>query len=54
MSFKHLRYAEQLSVGNEVLVHQNKELIPAKIINVSDFTMQGIPSFISLTLLITH
>ena len=26
----HFRYAEQISIGNEVIVHQNNELTPAK------------------------
>ena len=42
MYFKHFRYAEQISIGNEMLVHQNNELTPAKVMNAFDLTMQGI------------
>ena len=48
MYFKHFRYAEQISIGNEMLVHQNNELTPAKVMNVFDLTMQGIHHFMYL------
>ena len=50
MSFKNLallsnncRYANELSIGDEVLlqIDDNDELTPSKILNVSDFMMQG-------------
>ena len=36
-----IRYADHVSVGNEVLVEENYELIPAEVINVSTLSMQG-------------
>ena len=36
-----LRYADQLSITDEVLVHQNDKLTPDKVINVSSLIMQG-------------
>ena len=36
------RYADQVSVGDEVLVLRNDELMPAKVMNVSSIIMQGI------------
>ena len=38
------RYARHVSVGDEVLVKQNYDMTPEKIINVSSFKMQGIQS----------
>ena len=36
------RYADHVSVGDEVLaVQDNKELTPAKVINISNINMQG-------------
>ena len=36
------RYADYVSVGDEVLaIQKHDELIPAKVINVSSFNMQG-------------
>ena len=35
------RYADQVSIGNEVLVEGNDELTPAKVINVNSSSMQG-------------
>ena len=35
------RYADQVSHGDEVLVNENNDLIPVKIISVSNFTLQG-------------
>ena len=35
------RYADQLSIGDEVLIETSKTLIPAKVINVSNSLMQG-------------
>ena len=34
-------YADQLSVGDEMLVPKNNEMIPAKVANVNNVTMQG-------------
>ena len=34
-------YADQLSIGDEVLVQGNNDLTSAKVINISDLTMQG-------------
>ena len=36
-----LRYADEVSVDYEVLVQTNGRLIPAKVINISNFKMQG-------------
>ena len=36
------RYADQVSVGDEVLVLRNDELMPAKVMDVSSIIMQGI------------
>ena len=36
-----VRYSNQVSIGDEVLVQENDELIPTKIIAVSTSTMQG-------------
>ena len=36
-----VRYADQLSIGDEVLVQENNELIPVKVNNVSSVAMQG-------------
>ena len=36
-----LRYANQLSIGDEILVQENNELIPEQVINVSNIIMQG-------------
>ena len=35
------RYASQVSVGDEVLVLRNDELMPVKVVNVSSLIMQG-------------
>ena len=35
------RCANQISIGDEVLVHQNNEMIFAEVINVSSLMMQG-------------
>ena len=35
------RYAAEISIGNEVLVPGNNELIPVKVINVSTANVQG-------------
>ena len=40
-----LRYADQLSIGDEVLVERNSELAPEKVINISIYHMQGRPYF---------
>ena len=36
-----LRYADEVSVDYEVLVQRNGRLMPAKVINISNFKMQG-------------
>ena len=36
-----LRYADQITVGNELLVQGNGQLIQATVINVSSSVMQG-------------
>ena len=36
-----LRYAEQLSIGDEVLIQNNFELSPEKVVNVSDISRTG-------------
>ena len=35
------RYADQLTVGDEVLVQEDNELIPVQVTNISSMTMQG-------------
>ena len=35
------RYADQVSVGDEILVQENNELIPDKVIKKSNFVMEG-------------
>ena len=35
------RYANQVSVGDEILVQENNKLIPDKVIKKSDFVMEG-------------
>ena len=35
------RYADQLSIGNEVLVQGNNQLTPVKVITISTFTRKG-------------
>ena len=35
------RFAEQISVGDEVIIPRNDELTPAKVTNVSVIAMQG-------------
>ena len=35
------RYADQVAIGDEVLVQENDDLTPSKIINVTSSTMQG-------------
>ena len=36
-----LRYADQLGIGDEVLVPRNDKLTSVNVISVSDLTMQG-------------
>ena len=36
-----LSYADQVSVGDEVLLNEKDELTPAKVINISEIIMQG-------------
>ena len=35
------RNADALTVGDEVLVHENDQLLPERIADISSFTMQG-------------
>ena len=35
------RYADQVSVGDEVMVLRNDKFMPAKVMNVSNLIMQG-------------
>ena len=35
------RYSNQVSIGDEVLVQENDELIPSKVITVSTLPLQG-------------
>ena len=36
-----IRYADQVFVGNEVLIERNDEVAPAKVIDVSSLLLQG-------------
>ena len=36
-----IRYADQLSIGDEVLVQRNEELTPVKVMYVSSLIKQG-------------
>ena len=36
-----VRYANLISIGDEVLVQEKAELVPATVTNVSHFLMQG-------------
>ena len=36
------RYANQVSVGDEVMVLRNDKVMPTKVMNVSSLIMQGI------------
>ena len=40
-SVNSLRYADEVSIGNEVLVEAIGHLIPTKVIDISDFIMKG-------------
>ena len=44
------RFAEQISVGDEVIIPRNDELTPAKITNVSVIAMQGDQPFYRLSI----
>ena len=35
------RYADQVSIGDEVLLERNNKIIPAEVLDVSSFIMQG-------------
>ena len=35
------RYAEQVSLDDEVLVNENDEFIPERVVNISSLIMQG-------------
>ena len=47
--FNHFRYADDVSIGDEVLVQgEDDELTPAKVIDLSSSTMQGDILWLSL------
>ena len=35
------RYADLVTVGDEVLIQENFQLNPSKVVNISSFLMQG-------------
>ena len=37
----YFRYADQVSIGDEVLFSRNDELIPGNVTHISSFMMQG-------------
>ena len=37
------RFADKVSIGNEILVEGNDHLTPAKVMNIRSFTMEGNP-----------
>ena len=39
--FFKFRYANRISTGDEVLVQENDQIVPTKVINVTMFEMQG-------------
>ena len=41
LSKQHFRYAEKVSIGDEILVHGIYKFTPEKVIKVSDIMMQG-------------
>ena len=46
------RYAHQVSIGDEVLVRQNYELIPGNVTNVSHLIIQG-KNYLVMKLILT-
>ena len=36
-----LRYADEISISDQVLVHDNNNVVPAKVINISNSEMQS-------------
>ena len=42
------RYADQITIDDEVLIPQNNEVTPTKVISVSSFAMQG--AYVPLTM----
>ena len=58
----YLRYADQVSVGDEVLVQGSDDLKPEKITNVTSFKLQGflffsfwtLPKFLLITKVYLH
>ena len=36
-----VRFADQVSISDELLVQENNELVPAKVINISSLIMKG-------------
>ena len=41
IQFLSIRYADQVFVCNEVLIERNDEVVPAKVIDVSNLHLQG-------------
>ena len=39
-NFAH-RYADQVVIGNDILVDENNKMVPARVTNISHFKMQG-------------
>ena len=39
--FFHFSYADEVSVGDEVLVYEKNRLVPGKVQNISTFLMKG-------------
>ena len=46
----YFRYADEVSIGDEVLVQGNNGLTPTKVINVSKITLQGNHLFLTINL----
>ena len=42
------RYAGQITIDDEVLIPENNEVTPTKVISISNFTMQG--AYVPLTM----
>ena len=54
--FQHpyFRYADQVSVGDEVLIQGYDKLLPTKVINTSDLMLQGIYSYLKVLFSSSH
>ena len=50
IKFLSIRYADQVFVGNEVLIETNDEVIPAKVIDVSSLLLQGNKNHLHLSI----